>query len=475
MKKSVAIVLTLLIVVTLIFPASAVENNDLTPLNTTPIDIENPNQLNDLTARSTVTKYFNERLAFLKGETTDFPAAIPAVRDDESKHREQIVEQGITLVSSTITFESVNCEDFRAVLLVSENLTYSDTLGNYSETIEHKIKVANNAEGKLSVTFDAYQTVFSKFVSSSFVIKNTGAEPLAAGGSAPCIVGVAEGEVGERESGHNMTKYGAWFGMDGEEWCAIFVAWCAFHSNVSGTVIPQESFVPTMFSEFKGAEIVLGENADSQTPQPGDIYFEGTSPTQLSHVGIITEVYSNYCVVVSGNSGNNSTEVAETDVEFDATDFYAYVRPNYATTDHTTGGWDYDASEHWHICESCNLRVDRAAHSLGSWQIDTEEHWRKCSGCNVTFNWGEHSYGGWNYSSSYHWKACTSCGYKINYVSHTLGGWVNNSSQHWKVCSGCGYKANTGSHTYTAGVCSTCRYNPNISINTLSNIERRLK
>ena len=66
MKKSLAILLSLIIAVTLIFPASATESGDLTPMGLNPIDTEEINVLNELTARSTVTKYFNERLAFGK-------------------------------------------------------------------------------------------------------------------------------------------------------------------------------------------------------------------------------------------------------------------------------------------------------------------------------------------------------------------------------------------------------------------------
>jgi hypothetical protein len=52
--------------------------------------------------------------------------------------------------------------------------------------------------------------------------------PPAAGSSiAARAVEVALGEVGYQEGAGNANKYGAWYGMDGQPWCAIFCTWCA--------------------------------------------------------------------------------------------------------------------------------------------------------------------------------------------------------------------------------------------------------
>jgi len=42
------------------------------------------------------------------------------------------------------------------------------------------------------------------------------------------IVEIAEKEIGTTEypANTNKTKYGAWFGLNGLAWCAIFVSWC---------------------------------------------------------------------------------------------------------------------------------------------------------------------------------------------------------------------------------------------------------
>lgn len=39
---------------------------------------------------------------------------------------------------------------------------------------------------------------------------------------------IARGELGRTESpaGSNRTKYGKWYGLDGQPWCMMFVQWC---------------------------------------------------------------------------------------------------------------------------------------------------------------------------------------------------------------------------------------------------------
>ena len=51
------------------------------------------------------------------------------------------------------------------------------------------------------------------------------------GGTAASFVQTALGEVGYRESGKDMTKYGEWAGNNGVAWCVIFVCWCAAKSG----------------------------------------------------------------------------------------------------------------------------------------------------------------------------------------------------------------------------------------------------
>ncbi len=41
-------------------------------------------------------------------------------------------------------------------------------------------------------------------------------------------------QIGTKEDpmGSNRTKYGAWYGMDGQPWCAMFVSYCFYTSDL---------------------------------------------------------------------------------------------------------------------------------------------------------------------------------------------------------------------------------------------------
>ena len=41
------------------------------------------------------------------------------------------------------------------------------------------------------------------------------------------FMAIAEAQLGYREKGRNGTKYGTWYGLPGQPWCAMFISWCA--------------------------------------------------------------------------------------------------------------------------------------------------------------------------------------------------------------------------------------------------------
>ena len=51
------------------------------------------------------------------------------------------------------------------------------------------------------------------------------------------VLEAARGELGntERPAGSNRTKYGEWYGLDGQPWCMMFVQWCFAQA---GTPLP---------------------------------------------------------------------------------------------------------------------------------------------------------------------------------------------------------------------------------------------
>lgn len=115
------------------------------------------------------------------------------------------------------------------------------------------------------------------------------------------IMKIAASQVGYKESGKDITKYGAWYGMNGNPWCAMFVSWCAAQAGVPQSVIPKKSYVPDIVSFYisRGRYRTRG----SYTPKKGDIVFFGES----DHVGLVEGVSGNNVITIEGNtsSGGN--------------------------------------------------------------------------------------------------------------------------------------------------------------------------
>ena len=119
------------------------------------------------------------------------------------------------------------------------------------------------------------------------------------------ILRVARGELGVRESpaGSNLTKYGAWYGMNGEPWCVMFVQW-VFDRAGAGALLPVKtaSCSALMTAAKKaGSWITSGY-------QPGDVViydFPGTA-WRTDHCGIVEEAGANYIVAIEGNTGTGN-------------------------------------------------------------------------------------------------------------------------------------------------------------------------
>lgn len=120
------------------------------------------------------------------------------------------------------------------------------------------------------------------------------------GNQANDIVQVALSQVGYHETGNNHTKYNAWFyGYDqANEWCAIFISWCANQAGIPTSIIQKQA------SAKKGK---FGTPTYNFSPsiQPGDIAYIGkTGGNSSSHVGIVVNVSGNTITTVEGNNSD---------------------------------------------------------------------------------------------------------------------------------------------------------------------------
>ena len=127
---------------------------------------------------------------------------------------------------------------------------------------------------------------------------------------------IAESQLGYRETAENHTKYGKWYGMDGQPWCAMFVSWCARRAGVPQSVIP--NFASCTYGGMKWfREQGRWKNA-SYTPQGGDIVFfdweeeDGSGRDgQAEHVAIVEYATKDTIHTIEGNTDNEMVERRE--------------------------------------------------------------------------------------------------------------------------------------------------------------------
>lgn len=97
------------------------------------------------------------------------------------------------------------------------------------------------------------------------------------------VLEIAKNEIGYVETGDNSTKYGKWFGLDFQPWCAIFVSWCF---SQAGNPLPKMGFSKGFASCQKGLEIFTKKNKITKDPKPGDlVFFDWDKNGKYDHVG----------------------------------------------------------------------------------------------------------------------------------------------------------------------------------------------
>lgn len=111
---------------------------------------------------------------------------------------------------------------------------------------------------------------------------------MAEKGTVELFLQIARAELGVIEGPkENETKYGAFMKANFLPWCGSYVNWCA---NEAGIKIPNTVSTLAGAKAFQKAK--AWEDAETATPQPGDIvYFDfpGDGVERISHVGIVVK------------------------------------------------------------------------------------------------------------------------------------------------------------------------------------------
>ena len=103
------------------------------------------------------------------------------------------------------------------------------------------------------------------------------------------IIDTAAAENGTKESpaNSNKTKYGQWYGLDGEKWCAIFVSFVYHHAGHPLEAIDRPKGYQSCQSGFN---FWKRKNRITKEPQPGDVVlYDWTGDGHCDHTGIFVK------------------------------------------------------------------------------------------------------------------------------------------------------------------------------------------
>jgi len=130
------------------------------------------------------------------------------------------------------------------------------------------------------------------------------------------IVEIARAEIGTKENppNSNVTKYGEWFGMQHQPWCAIFVSWCYASAGKPitwGGYSHGYAGCQTAYNYFVKNGLLVTD------PMPGDIVlYDWNNDKRYDHTGIFVEwISKDKFKAIEGNTSltndSNGGEVME--------------------------------------------------------------------------------------------------------------------------------------------------------------------
>lgn len=121
------------------------------------------------------------------------------------------------------------------------------------------------------------------------------------------IVNIAKEQLGYEEGTNNDTKYGKWYGLNFNPWCAMFVSWVFDKAGAIDLVAASSK------KGFASCDAGLKwfTKKDQLVPigqaQAGDIaFFQFDDDAQPDHVGIVVKNVRGHLICIEGNTSPNS-------------------------------------------------------------------------------------------------------------------------------------------------------------------------
>ena len=116
------------------------------------------------------------------------------------------------------------------------------------------------------------------------------------------VVSIARKEDGYLEGPNNKNKFGEWYGLNHNPYCAMFVSWCFAQAGLSSLVAASTpkgfSYCPDGLAWFQKKGCVV----DKYSGKPGDIVFFSWNGHTAEHVGIIVAASKDGITTMEGNT-----------------------------------------------------------------------------------------------------------------------------------------------------------------------------
>lgn len=169
-------------------------------------------------------------------------------------------------------------------------------------------------------------------------------------------IAVADAGYTENPANSNMTKYGEWYGMNGQPWCMIAVQ---YWFNTAGMPLPLKTASCTTFMNY--AKSVGNWHNDLAV---GDVVFYSfDGGTDADHVGIIQKVNKNSIIAIEGNTSLTSNDNGGAVMCRVRNNKYilGVYRPDYENVDKNTGVCDVSINQ---ISKGCKGKSVKALQIL---------------------------------------------------------------------------------------------------------------
>lgn len=108
----------------------------------------------------------------------------------------------------------------------------------------------------------------------------------------------------------NYTKYGAWYHMNAQPWCCIFLSW------LFAKVYGYEEGKKMLYGQYQAACEYMRQQfvkagkyhtAKGYTPKKGDVIFYWVgSAARADHIGLVEKVFSGYVGTIEGNTSSKA-------------------------------------------------------------------------------------------------------------------------------------------------------------------------